>query len=403
MRILFVCHRFPYPPSRGGKIRPFNMIRHLARQHEVVVASLARSAAEAAAGGGIADHCADFMMARVSAPAAVGRMIARLPTPTPSSMGYFYAPDLARLVRERLKREDFDLILVHCSSVAPYVWRVGGIPKILDFGDMDSQKWLIYRRFKTFPLSLGYWLEGSKLAAAERALARQFDLCTCTTRGELETLRKHQVPTPTNWFPNGVDCDYFAPTVEPYDPDSLCFVGRMDYFPNQQAATFLCDEIFPLIRRRRPTAKLAIIGAEPSRDIRRFGQRPGITVTGTVADVRSYVRRAAASAAPLTIARGTQNKILECMAMGVPVVASWQAAGGVDAVPGEHLLVARSPQDYAENLLKLMDDSGARRALAAAGRARVETNHSWARSMGRLDRLIDGCLRRYHDAQRRSA
>src|SRR3546814_10025045 len=115
----------------------------------------------------------------------------------------------------------------------------------------------------------------------------------------------------------------------------------MDYFPNQQAATFFCDEVFPLIHQRRPTARFAIIGAEPSRAIRRLGQRPGITVTGTVPDVRDPVRRAAASVAPLAISRGTQNKILECMAMGVPVVASWQAAGGVDAVPGEHILVDR--------------------------------------------------------------
>src|SRR3546814_6277769 len=139
-------------------------------------------------------------------------------------MGYFYAPELARRLRERLRQESFDLILAHCSSVAPYVAGVRGIPMILDFGAMDSQKWLVYRRFKPFPLSLGYWLEGSKMEQAEKAHARQFDLCPCTTRAELETLRKYQVPTPSDWFPNGVDCDYFTPGHEPYDPDSLCFV-----------------------------------------------------------------------------------------------------------------------------------------------------------------------------------
>lgn len=397
MRILYVCHRFPFPPARGGKIRPFNMIKHLSRKHEVVVASLARSPEEAAAGRGIAEHCADFMMGQVSAPAAWGRMIARLPTPGPSSMGYFYAPALARRIQARLRQEAFDLIFVHCSSVAPYVSQVTGIPKILDFGDMDSQKWLVYRHFKPFPLSLGYWLEGSKMAAAEKALARQFDLCTCTTQAELETLRALQVPTPSDWFPNGVDLDTFTPTEAPYDPDALCFVGRMDYFPNQQAMAFFCDEVFPLVRRQRPAATLAIIGAEPSPEVRRLGQREGITVTGTVPDVRDLVRRAAASVAPLTIARGTQNKILECLAMGVPVVTSPQAAGGVDAVAGEHLLVAQSPQDYADKLLTLMGDPAARRALAAAGRARMESHHSWAGSMARLDRIVDDCLQRYHE------
>jgi polysaccharide biosynthesis protein PslH len=403
MKILYVCHRFPFPPARGGKIRPFNTIRHLSQQHQVVVASLARSPEEAEAGRGIAPYCYDFMMGEVTAPAAWLRMIARLPTPAPSSMGYFYAPALARRIDERLQQERFDLIFVHCSSVAPYVGRVAGVPKILDFGDMDSEKWLTYRRFKPFPLSVGYWLEGNKMAMAEKALAGRFDLCTCTTRAELQALQRLQVRTPCDWFPNGVDQEYFAPTDEPYDPDEICFVGRMDYFPNQQAMRFFCNDVLPLIRRQRPAARLTIVGAAPSPEIRRLGEREGITVTGTVADVRSHVRRSAVSVAPLTIARGTQNKILECMAMGVPVVASPEAAGGVDAVPGQHLLVAHSPQDYAQQLLALMQEPAARQALGAAGRARVEQHHSWAASMTKLDGIIGGGLRRYHDSGKRCA
>jgi len=403
MRILYVCHRFPFPPARGGKIRPFNTIKHLSRQHEVIVASLARSAEEAEAGRGIAPHCSDFLMGEVRAPAAWMRMIARLPTRGPSSMGYFYDPGLARQIEARLQQERFDLIFVHCSSVAPYVSRVGGVPKLLDFGDMDSQKWLTYRHFKPFPLSLGYWLEGSKMAAAERALAGRFDCCTCTTRSELEALLSLQVPTPCDWFPNGVDQHFFAPSAEPYDADAICFVGRMDYFPNQQAMQRFCDEVFPLVRGERRTAKLTIIGAEPSAEIRRLGERDGITVSGTVADVRKPVQRAAVSVAPLVIARGTQNKILECMAMGVPVIASPEAAGGVDAVPGEHLLVARTPQDYADKLLRLMRNPSDRQALAAAGRARVETHHSWTASMAKLDHIIAGCLHRYNSGDKRPA
>ncbi|WP_193369785.1 TIGR03087 family PEP-CTERM/XrtA system glycosyltransferase [Pelagibius marinus] len=403
MRILYLCHRFPFPPARGGKIRPFNMIRHLSRKHEVVVASLARSPEEAAAGQGIAPHCADYVMGEVRAPAAWARMIARLPTPYPSSMGYFYSPALARSIQERLRREAFDLIFVHCSSVAPYVRQVTGIPKILDFGDIDSEKWLVYRQFKPFPLSLGYWLEGRKLAAAEKALTHQFDFCTCTTRAELEALRRLQVTTPCDWFPNGVDQSYFAPSTKSYDPDAISFVGRMDYFPNQQAMLFFCDEVFPAIRRQRPSATLTIIGAEPSAGIRRLGEREGVTVTGTVPDVREPVRRSAVNVAPLAIARGTQNKILECMAMGVPVVTSPEAAGGVDAVPEEHLLVAQSPQDYADKLLWLMEDAAARQAFAVAGRARVESHHSWAVSLAKLDSIIGACLERHSAGKRCSA
>lgn len=403
MRVLYVSHRFPFPPSAGSTVRAFNVIRHLSRDHEVVVAAPVRSAAEAEAGRGIAPHCAEFMMGRIVEPAAWARMIARLPTPAPSSMGYFYSAALQRQIRERLRREAFDLIIVHSSSVAPYVAAVRGVPKILDFVDMDSQKWLIYRRFKPFPLSLGYWLEGMKLAAAEKALAGQFDLCTCATAAETQTLHDFGVTTPSDWFSNGVDLEFFQPTAEPYDPDAISFVGRMDYFPNQQAMQVFCDAVFPLVRRRRPTATLAIIGAEPSAEVRRLGEREGITVTGTVPDVRDHVRRSAVNVAPLTIARGTQNKILEAMAMGVPVVTSPLAARGVDAAVGEHLLVGQSPEDYADKILGLMGDAAARQALAAAARARVESHHSWAGSMVRFDGLVEGCLQRFRGAAKQPA
>src|SRR3974390_484499 len=139
------------------------MIKHLSASHEVTVASLARSAEEARDGKGIAPYCARYEMAEVRNAAQVGWMLLRLPPPIPSSMGFFHSPDLARRVRGLLARERFDLIFVHCSSVAQYVADVRGTPKILDFGDMDSQKWLEYSRYKPFPLSVGYWLEGTKL------------------------------------------------------------------------------------------------------------------------------------------------------------------------------------------------------------------------------------------------
>ena len=392
MKILFVCHRFPYPPKRGGKIRPFNVIKHLGRSHEVTVASLVRSAEEARAGEGLAAHCKAFIMERVWNPAAVLRMVARLPTRAPSSMGHFYSPRLARRIAEELSSWRYDLVLVHCSSVAPYVANVHGIPKILDFGDMDSQKWLTYARVKPFPLSLGYRLEGVKMQRAEMELARQFDYCTCTTRAELATLESFATGVPSGWYPNGVDTDYFTPTAEPYDPDTIAFVGRMDYFPNQQGIIAFCQQTLPLLRARRPAIKLLIVGASPSSAIRRLAALPGVTVTGTVPDVPPIVRRTALTVAPLDIARGTQNKILESLAMGVPVVCSSAAAGGVDAVPGEHLLTADTPREYADAILRLVTSGDERRRLAESGRARVLSHHSWSSSMARLDGIIEDCL-----------
>ena len=392
MKILYVCHRFPFPPKRGGKIRPFNMIRHLtAAGHEVTVCSLARSAAEAEEGEGIAPHVAGKAIGLVSEPLQWARMIVRLPLLTPSSMGYFYSASLARQVRQLLASQTWDLIFVHCSSVAQYVEHVTDVPKILDFGDMDSQKWLEYAHYKPFPLSLGYWYEGQKMLAAEKRLARRFDLCTATTRAEWETLDGYGTGAVTDWFPNGVDAQYFSPGDEPYDADTISFIGRMDYYPNQECMSRFCTQTWPLLQARRAALKLLIVGADPTPEMRALGKLPGVTVTGSVPDVRPYIRGSALMVAPLAIARGTQNKILEAMAMGVPVVTSTIAAGGVDATASEHLLVADTPQDTADAILRITLNPVERARLAEAGRARMLSHHAWAGSMKRLDAIIARC------------
>ena len=394
MNILYLCHRFPYPPKRGGKIRPFNMIRHLqASGHSVTVCSLARSAAEAEEGAGIAPHCSAFHMGHVQEPVQLARMIMRLPLLTPSSMGYFHSPDLAAKVRQLLTQQRWDLIFVHCSSVAQYVEHVTDVPKVLDFGDMDSQKWLEYAHYKPWPLSWGYTLEGTKMLWAEKRLSRRFDLCTATTRAEWETLEGYGTGASTGWFPNGVDAGFFSPTDGTYDPDTVSFIGRMDYYPNQECMQRFCDSVWPLLRAQRPALKLLIVGADPSPAMQALGQRPGVTVTGSVPDVRPFVRGSALMVAPLAIARGTQNKILEAMAMGVPVVTSRVAAGGVDAEAERHLLVADTPQEIADAVLLVTSDAAERHRLAVAGRDRVRSHHDWSRSMQRLDTLIAGCIR----------
>lgn len=398
MNVLYLCHRFPFPPKRGGKIRPFNMIRHLsANGHRVTVCSLARSPQEAEEARGIAPYCADYSMAQVADPLQTLRMIVRLPLRTPSSMGYFYSPSLAQRVSRLLSERKWDLIFVHCSSVAQYVEQVNGVPKILDFGDMDSQKWLEYANYKPFPLSLGYRLEGNKMLAAEKRLARKFDLCTATTRAEWETLDSYRTGVATDWFPNGVDADFFCPADEPYDPDTLSFIGRMDYYPNQECMTRFCQQVWPLLRLRRPQIRLLIIGADPSPAMRRLGDLPGVTVTGSVADVRPFVRQSALMVAPLNIARGTQNKILEAMAMGVPVVTSRVAAGGVDAEADQHFVVADTVEEYCSAILRILDDPSERQRLAIAGRQRMLSNHAWPHSMARLDRIIERCFQKFSD------
>jgi polysaccharide biosynthesis protein PslH len=389
MKVLFVCHRVPFPPKRGGKIRPFNIIRHLQDQgHRVTVASLARSQAEADEAEGLASHCSKRLVEVVDDKQAWPRMVAWLPTTRPSSFGYFHSPRLKARIDAELANGAYDLIFVHCSSVAPYVAEARAPLKIIDFGDMDSQKWREYSQHRAFPLSAGYWLEAVKLERTERLLTGKFDLATCTTRAEMESLQTLGATGQTAWFPNGVDAEFFKPSGVDYEPDLVTFIGRMDYYPNQQAVTGFCAEVLPTLQARRPGTRFEIVGADPSREIRELGQLPGVTVTGSVPDVRPYVTRAALTIAPLQIARGTQNKILESMAMGVPVVCSRQASGGVDAVPGEHLLACDTREQLVEAIVQILGSRELRERLSVAGRGRVLANHSWPSSMQRLDALI---------------
>jgi len=191
-----------------------------------------------------------------------------------------------------------------------------------------------------------------------------------------------------------VDSEFFRPSEQPYDPDTICFAGRMDYFPNQQAADWLCRAILPRIQVLRPSTRLVLVGAAPPVRVQRLGELAGVTVTGTVADVRPYVQQAAVSVAPLRIARGTQNKILEASAMGVPVVTTSTAAQGVDMRPGQDLLVADDEEDFANKVVGLLEQPSWRTALSAAARNRVLSNHSWQASMRRLDSILE---RRFPD------
>lgn len=322
------------------------------------------------------------------------RMLARVPTVYPSALGYFLSPELKRSITAKLKSENFDLIFVHCAFVGAYVADIEGPAKILDFGDMDSQKWLAYADAYRFPRSTAYLVEGKKMERFEARLATNFDCCTATTRLEHDTLEAMGAARSTAWFPNGVDSARFAPasTGDEYDPDLVVFVGRMDYFPNQLAVRFFATEVMPMIRGQRHNATFRIVGAEPPESIRQLARLDGVEVTGTVPDVRDLVRNAALTVAPLSIARGTQNKVLESMSLGVPVIASKAASRGVDAVADEHLLVAESAREYADKSLLLMNDRALRARLSELGRSRVLQKHDWAASMQLLDGIVQNTM-----------
>ncbi len=369
------------------------MVKHLHEAgHKVTVASLARTSEEAEACHGIKDYCEDYILCEVRNPVQVIRMGLRLLSSEPSSMGFFYSAKLQKKVNQLLTTKNFDLIVVFSSTAAQYVSHVRNIPKLLDFCDMDSQKWLAYSNFKKWPISAGYTLEGMKLEKEEKKICREFDICTCATDFEVDTLKSYDTGVATGFFPNGVDFNFFTPTKKDYIRHSISFVGRMDYYPNEECVFSFCKNVFPQILNKYPNATFTIIGAAPSANIMALNEQKGVTVTGTVDDIRAYVRRSAVMVTPLEIARGTQNKILEGMAMGVPVVSSHTASRGIDAVVGEHILAASTPDEYITYISKIFDDEAERDRLSKTGRERVVTHHNWPRAMKLFNETIEQCL-----------
>jgi sugar transferase (PEP-CTERM/EpsH1 system associated) len=389
MKILFLCHRFPYPPNRGGKIRPFNMIQHLSKRHEVIVGSLAHTEQEFAEGSPLKDYCKEVIAEIVPDSVRWAQAAAALFTLKPSSVAYFGSRRLRRRIEDAASRHTFDAVIVHCAFAAQYAVGIPAGFRLIDFGDLDSGKWFDYAKWRGVPLRYGYALEARKLRAYERKLAQSFDYCTLTTQGELEEFKKFQLARPHSVIPNGVDSEYFQPNGRKDKAAAIIvFVGRMDYFPNIDGALYFTSTILPIIHRSIPNAEFRIVGSNPTNEIHRLAKIPGIKVTGHVNDVRPYLTDAAVSVAPLRLARGTQNKILESMAMGLPVVATAQAAKGIQAVSPTHLLIGETPEAFATQVIEVIQRPSLREALSEAGRKRVAMAHDWASSMKLLDEVL---------------
>lgn len=404
MNILFVCHRFPYPPNRGGKIRPFNMIRHLAQKHRVIVATLAHSQQEVAQGAELRNHCHEVLVEVIPSAKRWMRAMCALPTLNASSAHYFWSAKLDRRIQQLQSRMPVDAVIVHCAFVAPYVRRLQAPFRMLDFGDLDSRKWSDYAKYQPFPWSAGYALEAFKLQRIERKLASEFDQCTVTAQGEFQSYQEMGVATPCQVIPNGVDAEYFHVSGNrPEHSNVIVFLGRMDYFPNIAGILHFVKDVFPLVRKRNPGAHLRIVGSNPVPAIQKLSLEPGISVTGHVPDVRPHVHDAGVAIAPLSIARGTQNKVLECMAMGIPVVASPQVAKGVQAAPDHHLLVGHAPHQFADHVVQLLNNPELRGRIAGAGRKQVLSTHSWAASMKLLDSITDNVSGQYAALRRSHA
>jgi polysaccharide biosynthesis protein PslH len=388
MRIFFVAQRVPFPPDRGDKITTFNEIRHLARDHEVHVFCLADGPGDLDNIPGLRDYAASVTAVPLNKWASRGRALRALVSGEPLSVAAFNEPALHKAVRRKYTELQPDLVFVYSCNVAQYAAAFSQTPRVMQFADLDSLKWGQYARSAGLPMKWIYRIEQRRLLAYERRIAAAFDhslVCTPIERGDFERL----IPgVPVSLVGNGVDLDYFSSAGRAKRPASMIFTGVMNYWPNVDAVSWFCDRILPLVQRELTQAELTICGSRPAAAVRRLARRPGVSVTGWVADMRPLLDSAQVFVAPLRLARGIQNKLLEAMAMGLPVVTSSAAHRGTVLPDGDGLIAADDPAEFAANVVRLLRDADYRAEIGRKARAAVETHYRWDTQMACLDEVI---------------
>jgi sugar transferase (PEP-CTERM/EpsH1 system associated) len=268
---------------------------------------------------------------------------------------------------------------------------------VIDFVDVDSDKWRQYAAKKAWPLSMLYAHEARQLLAYERRVARSCDAALFVSAPEAGLFRSlaPESAARIGHYSNGVDTQYFASGAaydSPYAAGELAlvFTGAMDYWPNVDAVAWFAQQVLPAVRARHPGAVFYIVGARPAPEVRQLAALPGVVVTGTVPDVRPYVAHATLSVAPLRIARGIQNKVLEAMAMGRTVVLSPQALEGIHGTPGRDLLLAEEAAQFIAAVNQALDRPDA--AIGAAARATVEQRYGWNSHLAPVRNLLESSL-----------
>jgi sugar transferase (PEP-CTERM/EpsH1 system associated) len=294
-----------------------------------------------------------------------------------------------------MRGQPIDRIVVFSSPMAQYAEAYPHARRVVDFCDVDSDKWRQYADKKPWPMSWLYRHEARQLLAYERRVARETDASLFVSQPEAQLFRDlaPESEARVGFFNNGVDTDYFSPARDydnPYPPgeQALVFTGAMDYWPNIDAVQWFAQQVLPALRERHPALSFTIVGARPAPAVQQLAALPGVRVTGTVPDVRPWLAHAALSVAPLRIARGIQNKVLEAMAMAKTVVVSAQALEGIEAEPGRELLLAEDAPRFieaVEGALARPDPQVGRNA-----RARVEARYGWDANLSRVDALLEG-------------
>ena len=392
--ILYLVHRLPYPPNKGDKVRSYHLLKHLSKTNQVYLGTFVDDPDDLQHIEKVRSFCSDLHVARLEPKFAKIRSLNALFADDPLTLRYYRDAALQDWVDSICSQKKIDAIVVFSSAMAQYVESKARLPIIIDFVDVDSAKWTQYAPNHRWPMSWLYRREGAHLLAYEREIAARSTRSFFVTETEaaLFTRLAPECAIRVEALCNGVDADYFAPIdnrASPYAADemSIVFTGAMDYLPNIDAVRWFVADILPTLSERWPRLRFYIVGRSPTTAVLALADQ-NVTVTGTVPDVRPYLQHAAVVVAPLRIARGIQNKILEAMAMARPVVASSECAAAVDAIFGQELKIATTPDDFINEIDALLQAPDRCRAIGHAARQRVIARYSWEAHLASIDQYI---------------
>jgi polysaccharide biosynthesis protein PslH len=395
--LLFLVHRIPFPPNKGDKVRSHHLLKFLAQHYQVHLATFVDYADDWQYVPALDEFCASVCAERINPLRARILSLRGLLAGEALSLPFYRNRGMADWVDATVRKHDIKRAVVFSSPMAQYLSEEMARHCVVDFVDVDSAKWTRYAEDRSGVMAWLYRREGECLAAFERSVALRTAASVLVSEAEagLFNIVAPDAAARTHAIGNGVNAESFSPERDfplPYSAGELpvVFTGAMDYWPNIDAVCFFAEEVWPAILAQYPAARFHIVGMNPSDAVRALASRPGINVTGTVADVRPWLRYAHAVVAPLRVARGVQNKILEAMAMGRPVVASATCAVGIKARHGEELLVADGTAAWNAAVSSLLADAALAERVGRQARQRVLADYSWEAHLQQFRRLIEG-------------
>ena len=393
--ILLLVHRIPYPPNKGDKIVSHHLLRYLAARYHVHLGTFIDNVADADHTRLLDQWCASHCVVRLHASRARLRSMIGFLTGEPLTLRYYRNAQLQRWVASTIGERRIRKAVIFSGAMAQYVERYPELRVVLDLVDVDSAKWTQFAEQHPRLLSFVYRREGAKLLAVERSSAAQAAATVFITRAEADLFLRlaPECSGRVHVIESGVDVDHFAPRDDrpsPYRAGEIpiVFTGAMDYWPNIDAVSWFAREVMPRVLQKRGDARFYIVGMDPVATVRALASNPSVIVTGTVPDVRPYLQHAAVIVAPLRVARGIQNKVLEAMAMARPVVISSSAASGLKGVPGVDFETAADAEEFCRKVLAITGTAGDQ-LMGRRARDRIIADYCWERNLSAFGKLLE--------------